>query len=91
MSHPARGVLRLSVIPAGLAGTGSLGVAEQRPATRDPGRNQRPATRDPARPRPGPGGTAPGSLCGRAAAQARLALSLLRSPLGMTCLRLLRV
>ena len=32
---------------------GPLGVADQRPATRDPGRNQRPATRDPERPRPG--------------------------------------
>ncbi len=32
---------------------GSLGVADQRPATCDPGRNQRPSTRDPERPRPG--------------------------------------
>jgi hypothetical protein len=38
---------------AGLAG--SLGVADQRPATRDPGRNQRPAPRDPERPRLHPG------------------------------------
>ncbi len=53
----------------GLAG--SLGVAEQRPATHDTGRNQRPATRDPERSRPGPGGTTPGSFCGRTAAQAR--------------------
>jgi hypothetical protein len=36
---------------AGLAG--SLRVADQRPATRDPGQNQRPATCDPERPRPG--------------------------------------
>ena len=32
----------------GLAG--SRGVADPRPATRDPGRNQRPSTRDPERP-----------------------------------------
>ena len=38
---------------AGLAG--SRGVADLRPATRDPGRNQRPAPRDPERPGPGPG------------------------------------
>ena len=36
----------------GLAG--SRGVADLRPATRDPGRNQRPATRDPEQPGPGP-------------------------------------
>ena len=39
---------------SGLAG--SRGVADPRPATRDPGRNQRPATRDPERPGP-PGPT----------------------------------
>ena len=38
---------------AGLAG--SRGVADLRPATRDPGRNQRPAPRDPERPGPRPG------------------------------------
>ena len=42
----------------GLAG--SRGVADPRPATRDPGRNQRPATRDPERPGPpGPARTYP--------------------------------
>ena len=43
--------------PAGLAG--SRGVADPRPAARDPGRNQRPATRDPYRSGPtGPAGHA---------------------------------
>ena len=42
-----------SVFPPGLAG--SRGVADLRPATRDPGRNQRPAPRDPERPGPRPG------------------------------------
>ncbi len=64
---------------SGLAG--SLGGAEQRTATRDPGRSQRPATRDPERPRPGPG------RCPGPPGSAR---SLLRSPLGVKCLGLLR-
>ena len=38
----------------------SRGVADPRPATRDPRRNQRPATRDPERPGPpGPARTYP--------------------------------
>ena len=48
----------LGPCPSGLAG--SRGVADPRPATRDPGRNQRPANRDPERPGPpGPARTYP--------------------------------
>jgi hypothetical protein len=73
---------------------GSLGVADQRPAPRDPGRNQRPAPRDPERPGLHPGhndrraqvtlllGSSPGPHC-----RFRTFRSPLRSPLRLKSLR----
>ena len=51
-SYHRTGFGRAARFPAGFKLAGTRGVADPRPATRDPGRNQRPATRDTERPRP---------------------------------------